>query len=216
MKLLSNRWAAAISGLFLILFANGAWATTVAVGTGPTANFNSNTMFDVTAINAVTINGLRFQEVRTAGTFQIYGRPSTFVGHDSSSAGWTLLGSGALTVGTNKAFPTPFSLTVPAGATYALYVASSDGGFVYYKNSTNSVGSVEASDANLQIKTGVGQDSTLPLFSGTAFAQRVFSGAISYDLVTPVPTMNGWAMVLFGLLFASAIAIMVQRQGAEA
>jgi len=181
-------------------------AETINVGSNYN-NANAGLMFDVTATNAVTLNSLTFSNI-LGGTFNVYGRNSTHVGNDASSSGWTLLASGTLATGSNIVFPTTFNFTIPAGSTYALYISSADGGSLSYQNGSSTVGAVEASDANVQIRAG---GSVGAPFGGVCCSPRRFSGLISYNLATPVPTLSQWAMILLGLILAGGAAVMIHQ-----
>jgi hypothetical protein len=168
-------------------------------------------MFDVTATNSITLNGLTFSNIPSGGTFNVYGRNSTHVGNDASSSGWTLLASGTLASGSNIVFPTAFNFTIPAGSTYALYISSADGGYLGYLYGSATVGAVEASDTNVQIRAG---GATRTPFGGICCSPRRFSGLISYNLGNPVPTLSQWALILLGLILAGGAAVMIhQRRG---
>jgi len=183
-------------------------AETINVGSNYN-NSNAGLMFDVTATNAVTLNSLTFSNILLGGTFNVYGRNSTHVGNDASSSGWTLLASGTLASGSNIVFPTTFNFTIPAGSTYALYISSADGGRLNYQNGSSTVGAVEASDANVQIRAG---GSVSAPFGGVCCSPRRFSGLISYNLATPVPTLSQWAMILLGLILAGGAAVMIHHR----
>ncbi|MBX2907813.1 MAG: T9SS type A sorting domain-containing protein [Taibaiella sp.] len=122
-------------------------------------NGNAGIMFDVTALNTVDINS--FTPLAFAGTYdyEIYYRTGTFVGHEASATGWTLIGTLAgSSSGSNgpRTIPLSSPLTVTAGQTYAIYVTSTTGSGVQYTNNA-SVGAVVGSNSDLQIKVGYGK-----------------------------------------------------------
>lgn len=178
-----------------------------------TNNGQNGVMFDVTALNDVTITSLATHMSSGATVSNIYGRSGTHVGFEDSNVGWTLLGTGgALAAGTNQPVPVTLNVAIPAGQTYALYLQTN--GSIAYRNGT-SVGTVDASDANLQIKQGTGKQ----LVFGNNFRPRVFTGTVTYvtGLAPPpapvaVPTMSEWAMILFGLMLAGGAALYIQRR----
>ena len=78
--------------------------------------------------------------------------------------------------GTPTPVPIPIDVTIPAGETYAFYVTTTAVG-VYYTNGT-AVGSVFASDANIEFLEGTGN----PYPFGGVFSPRIFNGVIHYDV----------------------------------
>ncbi len=180
----------------------------------PGNNGNTGVMFDVTAVNDVTVTSLATNISSGASTIEIYGRSGTHVGFENSNVGWTLLGTaGALAVGANQTIPVTLNVAVPAGQTYAFYIHTA--GTVGYRNGT-SVGAVDASDANLQIRQGRGVGAA---FGNLIGSPRIFTGSITYvtGLAPPpapvaVPTMSEWAMILFGLMLAGGAALYIQRR----
>ncbi|MCB9224381.1 MAG: gliding motility-associated C-terminal domain-containing protein [Crocinitomicaceae bacterium] len=134
---------------------------------GPLATaYNQNNgqdgiMFDVQAITSVEITSWDINCGGTTHTFEIYYRPGTHVGFQNNAAGWTLLGTAAGVNGpVNVAtpIPIPISVILCAGDVGAFYITStSTSGSIDYTNGPG-VGTVIASDANLQIKCGTGKD----------------------------------------------------------
>lgn len=148
------------------------FTTTFAAGNG----FDGN-MFDITAINTVTIDSFAANFNPGFGTAEIWYRPGTHVGFTGSNAGWTQAGSVAYTSSGNGAPGTSINLfvnvTIPAGQTYAFYVHGSGG--ISYTNGI-AVGNIFAQDANIIFMEG---------FGGAYFAltnsPRVFNGRIMYS-----------------------------------
>lgn len=199
----------ALAALCLASIAMPAVAQTLTLP-GAVNNNNQGVMFDITATNAVTINGYVARQVMLGGTFRVYGRIGTHVGNQNSSAGWTLLATGAMPAGINVAFPTSFNFSIPAGQTGALYIASDSPASMGYRTGTG-VGNVAAADANITAREGTGKNS--PDFTGSSAQPRVFVGDINYVLgAVSVPTMAEWAMILFGALLAGGAAVMIQRR----
>ena len=144
--------------------------TTFAGGNG----FDGN-MFDIVAINQVTITG--FEGNLTAGTdwAEIWYRPGSYVGFNNSNAGWTFVDSVQVTStgnGVPTNIPINVNVTIPAGQTFGFYVHFY--GSVDYTNGT-AVGNIAAQDANIQILEGHG---------GAYFAlnnqPRIFNGIVHY------------------------------------
>ena len=165
--------------------------TTNAAGNGSNGN-----MFDLVALQDVSITG--FSMALDAGTHNavVYYRPSPHAGFENSSAGWILLDSVS---GINSTGPVPatllsngnFSVTIPAGQTYSFCVFSYNGN-EYTNGST--VGAVFAQNNYFQFLEGVGKGTT-PF--GSTFSPRIFNGVIHFggqacsDIRTPVSAVIG-------------------------
>lgn len=183
----------AAQSTYYIQYANNSDSlfTTNAAGNGSNGN-----MFDLTALQSVSITG--FSMALDAGTHpnvEIWYRPSTHVGFETNAAGWTQLGvaNNVVSTGPNPAtyIPVQFSVTIPAGQTYAFLVFS-DFGNEYTNGST--VGNVFASNAYFEFKEGVGKGTT-PF--GSTFSPRIFNGVIHFGssacstIRTPVSAVVG-------------------------
>lgn len=146
-------------------------------------NFAGN-MFNVTAHggDAIVIQKFDVNISGVLGTISVYYRPGTYVGFESSAAGWTLLGSQqVIPAGIN--LPTEVNiggLVIPAGETYGLYVTVSDYPAVtmFYTNGNNVY-----SNADITIETGIGKGN--PDFAGTNFLTRTWNGTIYYTVGLP-------------------------------
>jgi Zn-dependent metalloprotease len=160
--------------------------TTLAAGNGNAAN-----MFDVHALNNITITNVRMTIV-TGDSAQVWYKMSPYGNANvTSSSGWTKLGNtvaitpagaGALTL-----IPTTANLSIPAGATYGLAVICN--GTNDYSNGTG-VGTVAYSSPDLEITEGHGGTGFNGAFSFTA-APRIFNGQIDYT-VTNNPMSYLW------------------------
>lgn len=155
-------------------------STTMAAG-----NNHRGNMFDIVAINAVTITSF---EAHPAGntTYEIYYKAGTFSGFNNNAAAWTLLGSAAVTAqpfGTPTPVPIPVNVTIPAGQTYAFYVTSTNVSVSQYYTNGSTQGAVYASDGNIQFLEGIGLEYP---FSGAPFSPRVWNGRINYSTSTSV------------------------------
>jgi hypothetical protein len=152
--------------------------TTLAAGNGAGGN-----MFDVVAVNDIIINS--FDAHPQGDTdIEVYYKVGSYVGSEATAGAWTLLGTASVVAqpqGTVTAVPVPVNLTILTGQTYAFYVTSSTGSSLSYTNGS-SVGSLFASDANLQFFEGIG---VVYPFS-TTFSPRVWNGNINYSLVSSV------------------------------
>jgi hypothetical protein len=146
--------------------------TTFAGGNG----FDGN-MFDITALNQVTIDSFAANFNAGSGTAEIWYRPGTHVGFTGSNAGWTLAGTAPYTSTGNGAPGTLINVyvnvTIPAGQTYAFYVHGSGG--ITYTNGTG-VGNLYIQDANIQVFEGFGG-----AYFNLTNSPRVFNGRIMYS-----------------------------------
>jgi hypothetical protein len=147
-------------------------------------NNHRGNMFDLTAINTVTITSFDGSPMATTG-IEIYYRVGTHVGFETSSAGWTLLGTAANVVPLGSPTPTPFpipvNVTIPAGQTYSFYVTSTNTAVsLNYSNGT-ARGNVFASDANLQFKEGTGMEYPFTNNTSSFFQPRIWNGRIHYS-----------------------------------
>ncbi len=151
--------------------------TTLAAG-----NNHRGNMFDIVATNTVLITGFDAHPMGNT-TIEIYYRPGTFVGFESSSAGWTLVGSAAVTAqpyGTATPIPLNVGVTIPAGQTYSFYVTSTNVSVSLNYSNGSAVGTVQSSDANIQFLQGKGMEYPFAL-GGAIFSPRVFNGIIHYE-----------------------------------
>src|SRR5258706_9077920 len=140
--------------------------------------FNGN-MFDITAINSVRIDSFAMNINGPAtGIGEIWYRAGSWVGFNTSNAGWTLAGTAPYTSLVTGApgtiIPVFINVVVPAGQTYAFYVHASTSNT--YTNGTLA-GNIFSSDANIQFKEGAGGG----YFTVTNIP-RVFNGRIFYSL----------------------------------
>ena len=150
--------------------------TTFAGGNGQDGN-----MFDITALNTVTIDTMEAHLDNGTSTVEIYYKAGSYVGFQSNPGAWTLVGTIAVT-GNGPGNPTPIPLainvTMAAGTTFGWYVTvDATSPNVDYTNGT-SVGSVYVSDANIQIHEGLG----LGYPFGTTNTPRVWNGIVHYSV----------------------------------
>lgn len=144
-------------------------------------------MFDITAINDVNINGFTINpEVTATGQpLNVYYIPNgTYVGNQTNSGAWTLLGNYTFdgTADVPEFVPVA-NLTIPAGQTYAIYVE-------YDANYTN--GSTTYSNADMEVTTGDGLCSAFGgVNTGREFNGRIHYGSVGCSSVlTPVTVME--------------------------
>ncbi|SDF18249.1 HYR domain-containing protein [Ulvibacter litoralis] len=173
----------------------GIVSSTMTIGAGGPATLNvgfasnngaAGNMFDVMAINPITINSFDINANDIAGEshdYEVYYKVGTWVGSETTSGDWTLVASptGIITAGVNV--PTPLNLAlginVAAGDTVAFYITATDGSTLAYTGATGTTGTgnLWASDANLEFYEGAGKGYPF----GSTFAPRVFNGNIQYE-----------------------------------
>ena len=183
------------------------WAQAV-VAPGPANNGQSVLMFDVQAVNALTVTGLSTSMFASGTTsFEVWGRSGSHVGYTNSTSGWTLLGttaSDSVTAGTVYSIPLALSVPLAAGDTYALMIRSMSIDLAYANGSGTAGVTVVASDANLRVLEGTGADVSLT----SNFTPRQLVGEVRYTLgITPptsVPTLGQWSLMLMALLLGAA------------
>lgn len=159
--------------------------TTMAAG-----NNHRGNMFDITALNTVTITSFDASPM-AATTIEIYYKTGTWVGFDQNSSAWTLIGSAAVpgaVLPTPVPVPVPVNVTIPAGQTYAFYVTSTNVAVsLNYTNGTTT-GNVYSADANIQFREGCGHEYP---FLNAPFAPRIWNGVIHYTTAgTPTYLWN--------------------------
>ncbi len=151
----------------------GTLTCTMAGGNGSNGN-----MFDVVAAGNIEVNGFDVHISSVAvTTVEVWFRPGTFVGFETSNVGWTNvltttvngLGSGFLTL-----VPASFTVPVPAGQTYGFFVTANGGGSFAYTNGTT-LGNVHSSNADVAINEGKGGS-----YFGVTNSPRIFNGNMRY------------------------------------
>lgn len=156
-------------------------------------NSQDGIMFDIRTKKKVTIRGFStFVETDLSPGMEIWYRPGTHVGHETTQSDWTLLGTVDNVVGSNigttyiqNRIPIETDVTIPAGSTYGFYITATNNPNIQYRNGV-SVGSVSASDGAIEVLDGVGKDYPF----GTNYTTRAFAGTVYYS--TPFP----WPMAL--------------------
>ncbi len=168
------------SGITTTLYAEahsttaGSLFTTLAGGN----NANGN-MFDVTAVNALTITGLDWHfNSNTTSTVEVWYRAGSFVGFENSNAGWILALTSTVTplgTGTLSSVPGNFSIAIGAGQTFGIYVTVNGGSGINYTNGTG-LGNLYSSSADLQLFEGKGG-----AYFNVNLSPRIFNGQLKYS-----------------------------------
>lgn len=168
----------------------GSLTTTFATNNGFAGN-----MFDVVGLlGDLTITGLdvNLDNLGASANLDVYTRTGTFVGNTGSSAGWTLVSSTSVTSAgaDNPTFVDVSDFVIPGGnETTGFYVFLSDypNASMLYTNGVG-VGTVVASNSDLQILDGVGTSDIL--FPGFVFTPRTWNGTIYYLSGPPQGSLN--------------------------
>ncbi|HPI55249.1 MAG TPA: hypothetical protein PLU10_11200, partial [Chitinophagaceae bacterium] len=153
-------------------------------------NGNAGNMFDIHAINPITITNVRMN-ITGGDSAQVWYKAGGYGNANvTSSTGWTKLGSTvAITpAGINALtlIPTTANLAIPAGSTYGIAVICN--GSNQYVNGT-AVGNVAFSNPDLELKEGHGGNGFNGAFNFTN-SPRVFSGRIDYTVTNSVANYN--------------------------
>ncbi|MFN4247234.1 MAG: beta strand repeat-containing protein, partial [Flavipsychrobacter sp.] len=160
---------------------------TVVVGAGSLSTpFNSNNgsrgvMFDVLPSKNIIVSGFSADVYGgTTAPYEIYYKVGTYVGSETNSGAWTLLGSNSSLTSLGSGVATPLginmSLSLNSGQTYAFYITNTNSGGLNY-TSSGTGGNVLASNSDITMYVGVGK--AYP-FSST-FSFRAFNGILHYQ-----------------------------------
>lgn len=119
-------------------------------------------MFDIVALQSVTVTNFDIDAYGNMHTYEIYHKPGSHVGSENNPGAWTLLGTANNVPGNPRNSPTSIPITIGAsmcgGETHAFYITSTGAsGSISYTDGTG-VGTVAAADANIQILQGTGKD----------------------------------------------------------
>jgi hypothetical protein len=161
-------------------------------------------MFDVTtfgkSLNVTAFNVNVESDANAAAVgVSVYTRPGSYVGHDSSSAGWTLVGTAFVTSqGINQAtFVDMPDFSLAASTVTGFYVTVvNTAAFPYpapFMHYTDGANTFANADVRLDLGEGVG-----PLFQGLGNGSpRTWNGTIFY---TAVPEPTSCVLLGIGLL----------------
>ena len=172
-----------------VLSAQSPLTTTYAGGNGQSGN-----MFDIKALNTLTVDS--FNVNLDAGTWnlEVYTLPANtqYLADVNNPAAWTLIASynNVISNGPNVATPLPCGLnvTVNAGDFQAFYVTVTNGTSINYTNGTTT-GALFTSNADMEFYEGSGL--AYPFTAN--FNPRVWNGDINYTLgSTGGPCLIPW------------------------
>lgn len=143
--------------------------TTFAAGNG----CGAGNMFDIAAnVNDVIITGFDVN-AGSAGPVDVYYIPGGYVGNATNQAAWTLVGNYSVAAA-GAQFIDVADFTIPAGATYGIYVQY---------DADYTTGANTYSNADITIICGNGL--CTPWTVGNA--NRTFNGTVYYDAQSPAP-----------------------------
>lgn len=146
----------------------------------PGGNGQAGNMFDVSANQSTTINGIAGNFNTGNNVVDVWYRTDSYTNSPNNANGWMPLVQGASLTspgnGAGTLIPGTYSVTIPAGGTYGFLVICTTGG-VAYTNGT-AVGNVWATDGRLTIFEGLGRG--VPAFTGATFSPRNFNGTLYY------------------------------------
>jgi hypothetical protein len=193
---ISSSAAVVCAGDNVTLTANATPPVTANAITSTLAGGNNHrgNMFDITAINTITITSFDAHPMGNT-TIEIYYRASPYAGFTTSSAGWTLVGSAAVTAqpfGTATPVPVAVNVTIPAGQTYSFYVTSTNTAVSLNYTDGSSEGSPYVSDANLIFRQGVGMEYPFAA-GGGIFTPRVWNGVVHYTVPVNATITYQWS-----------------------
>ena len=150
--------------------------------------FHGN-MFDVVAKEQVTLTSFDANLATGMHTVDVYYKVGTYVGFESNSGAWTLLGTSTVT-SAGQGAPTPLemslNLTIPKNARYGLYIVTRGTSMQYTDGASSSHGQVYIQDANLQIMVGAGGGQGF----SSMFTPRVWNGTVRYNVGSSPPSIS--------------------------
>lgn len=144
-------------------------------------NSFAGNMFDVANVSSspLYINSfdIHLQTGGTGANISVYYTPNTYVGQESDSSQWTLMGTDTVD-SAGDTVPTPVAiggLVILPGESYGFYVTVSNypAAAMAYTNGSNVI-----SNADLSLTLGVGKGN--PDFTGATFTPRTWNGTIYY------------------------------------
>jgi hypothetical protein len=140
-------------------------------------------MFDLQILNNITLTNFSYVPNGPSFNYNIYYRTGTYVGHESSNTGWTLLSTGAMSSTTDLITPIvfshPFNVNLAASQTYGFYIAPSDP--IALVTDPSPHGTINGNDANLKFISG-DQLSAPSEFGGIVFSDYIFAGQAIYEV----------------------------------
>lgn len=159
-------------------------------------NGQSGTMFDIVNISATPILITGFHQGFFAGAaddIEIRTKSGTWNGFEQTPAAWTLVGSATAVphtlAPTLDPLPITLSVIVPPGATQAFYITTT-AGTVAYTTGIAQLNAVIGSDANIEVRAGVGVTYPFGTSYGLPTDGRLWNGSVDYCVVNGTAGSN--------------------------
>ena len=210
------RWL--VAAVAAVLIGSGSAHAAMLTTTFASDNSFTGNMFDVTtAGNALNITGFDVNLEPGVSPISVYYRTGTYVGNETSSAGWTLAGTVSVTslLANTATFVNTPDFVIPSSAVTGFYVTINTNvnasPYMRYTNGSNTY-----SNADLTITTGIGEGG---LFGSLGvFNPRTWNGTIHYDVApaNPVPAPAGLLLGLTGLPIFGLVARLRRRNAVAA
>jgi hypothetical protein len=186
------------------LFSAKAESLTTTFASGNGQNGNMFNLVNLTGSNISISNlwGVHVDDTGTTVQMELYYVDGGFAGHEHTASDWTFVGTGSgLGAGSGIATSINFSsgFTLPALATYGIYITRTDGLDVNYTDGTQTY-----SDGTLQFVSGTGNQYAF----ASVFSPRIWNGTVNYDAAV-VPEPGTVALMLGGL---GALAVLRPRK----
>ena len=144
---------------------------------GALDNSNAGVMFDITALQPVTISAFTVNLIDNfTGKVYIYSKFGTHVGFESSSASWNLIDSTVVNNASGMTYiPVSVDLSLANGTTAAFYIRGELSTSLKYSNGTT-LGAELANDGNISLKEGSGINGNF----ASSYSPRDFEGIVHY------------------------------------
>ncbi|MFI5202968.1 MAG: T9SS type A sorting domain-containing protein [Flavobacteriales bacterium] len=160
--------------------AMGGSCDSLLIDTAAGNNFDGN-MFDVNIYNTITIETFGVTVDPGAWNVAIFHKTGTFVGSETTAGNWTFLDS-AIVSGAGPSIPVKvpvnLGLVLNGSTMHAFYVTVTNTTPSFYYTNGTAVGTIQASDANLEVLEGNGGGYPF----NVTFSPRVFNGQVHYCL----------------------------------
>lgn len=168
-------------------------ATQGLVTTFEAGNSQSGAMFDIEAESDLSIQGFSVTVMEGSGIadIEVFYKTGTFVGSEESSASWTSLGTYSdVDPGKSVFLELPNALDMVSGQTFGIYITRTDGGYLRYSNSSNSVGTEFVSNGIMNVKVGTGVQYPLNVVN---YPERMLNCIVHHSAETSSGTTYSWS-----------------------
>lgn len=146
--------------------------------------FSGNSFdLEVRPASGITVNSLdvHLSEAGESAKVEVWTRPGTAVGNESSPDGWTLRGSATVTsAGESNPTPAPISFALPQGSYGVVIGTPEDTELLEYTD-----GAEVFEDAALKLTSGAGLEAPFFTFASDVIEERIWNGSIHYELTGP-------------------------------